>query len=393
MKKVAVATVIGALVAVGIVSGPAGTAPNSASKLATAKITCGKTRTVGLSAPITGPAASIGVLQLDWARYFIKRYNGSHKNKLKMIEGDSQLPNTAEAIRVAENLASNSSVLGVAGPAGSQEVVASTSPFRDGGLVNISGSATRTSLTDGSRKGYFFRTVPNDDQQGPRVANYIRKNLKKTRVVIIDDEETYSQGLADTVERILKNANLDVRRDSVSQSESNFASLIGRIPSNTQVVYIPWQLSAKAQLFGQQLRAAGKNAILFGSDGLYDPSTFKVVGSYVSFFPINFKSKAFTGFKKSHGGKDEGFGAPTYVALDALSRAIDKACKNGSATRAEVRSLVAKTNIPKKQSLLGFRVAFFNNNPSGPQGPGDLRNPANFGIYKIGRGGKYARVS
>ena len=50
-------------------------------------------------------------------------------------------------------------------------------------------------------------------------------------------------------------------------------------------MYIPWQLSSQAQAFGQQLKAAGKSATLFGSDGLFDPRTFKIAGSYVSFFP------------------------------------------------------------------------------------------------------------
>ena len=98
--------------------------------------------------------------------------------------GDTQLPDTAQAIQVAERFASNSAILGVVGPAGSQEVQVSTAPLRSGRLAFVSGSATRTSLTtDGTRRGYFFRVVPNDDQQGPRVANYIRQTLRHARVV------------------------------------------------------------------------------------------------------------------------------------------------------------------------------------------------------------------
>ena len=45
---------------------------------------------------------------------------------------------------------------------------------------------------------------------------------------------------------------------------TDFSSVITRIPNDTQVVYIPWQLAAKAQQFGEQLRASGRNATLFG---------------------------------------------------------------------------------------------------------------------------------
>jgi branched-chain amino acid transport system substrate-binding protein len=357
-------------------------------------ITCGKTRTIGVAAPVTGAAASIGQQQDRWARFFVARYNRSHKNKLRVVGGDTQLPDTAQAIQVAERFASNSRILGVVGPAGSQEVQVSTAPLRQGGLAFVSGSATRTSLTvDGTRKGFFFRVVPNDDQQGPRVANWIRTKLRATRVVVIDAQNTYSTGLSDTVERILKGAGVNVRRESVSEATvTDFSSLVARIPADTQVVYVPWQLAPKAQLFGQQLRAAGKNARLFGSDGLFDPDNFKIPGSLVSFFPINLKSKLIAAYRRGPGkGSSELFGLPSYVAAEVIARAVDKACANGSATRAEVRRFVNRTNIPKKQSLLGFTVRFVQR-VKAPLGPGDMERPADFGIYQISSNGAYNRV-
>jgi branched-chain amino acid transport system substrate-binding protein len=368
--------------------------PAAAATPASSLVRCGNTRTIGVAAPITGPAASIGVQQAKWARFFVSRYNRSHRKKIRIVQGDTQLPDTAQAIQVAERFASNGQILGVVGPAGSQEVQVSTAPLRNGGLGFVSGSATRTSLTvDGTRKGFFFRTVPNDDQQGPRVASWIRTRLRASRVVVVDAQNTYSTGLADTVERILKGAGVDVRRESVSEATvTDFSSLVARIPGNTQVVYVPWQLSAKAQLFGQQLRSAGKNATLFGSDGLFDPDNFKIPGSLVSFFPINLRSKVIGAYRRGPGGgQSELFGLPSYVAADVVVRAVDKACANGSATRAEVRRFIARTNIPKSQSLLGFAVRFVQN-VRAPLGPGDMQRPADFGIYRISPNGTYSRI-
>ena len=84
---------------------------------------------------------------------------------------------------------------------------------RRSGLGVVSGSATRVALTRAATtpaasretpKGYFFRTVPNDGQQGDNVATYIHKVLKKKNVRIIDDEEAYSQGLAAQVKNDLQ---------------------------------------------------------------------------------------------------------------------------------------------------------------------------------------------
>jgi branched-chain amino acid transport system substrate-binding protein len=368
---------------------PAG--PEAASK---ALLRCGKTRTIAVDAPLTGPAASLGQQQLSWAKFYVSRYNASHKTKLKVVSGDSQLPDTAVATQVAERLASNASILGVVGPAGSQEVQVSTGPFKNGGLVYITGSATRTSLTvDGTRKGYFFRTVPNDDQQGARVANYIKGPLNAQRVVVIDGQDSYSQGLSDKVQELLKAAGLTVQRESVNpDTTSDFSSIITRIPTNTQVVYFPWQLAPKAQLFGQQLRAAGKNATLFGSDGLNDPDNFKIPGSYVSAFPVNSDHPVVKLYSKGPGkGKSNLFGLPSYMAANVLSIAVDKACANGTATRAEVRKFVALTNIPKSQSLLGFRIKYVQTVKQ-PLGPGDMDTPSQYILYKIDSSGKYVKV-
>jgi branched-chain amino acid transport system substrate-binding protein len=383
-----------AIVAAAFAAPQPAASPQASATSDAAQIRCGRTRTIGVAAPITGPAASIGVQQLKWARFFVTRYNRTHRNKLRVVQGDTQLPDTAQAIQVAERFASNSQMLAMVGPAGSQEVQVSTAPLRNGGLAFVSGSATRTTLTtDGTRRGFFFRVVPNDDQQGPRVANWIRSQVRATRVVIVDAQNTYSTGLADTVERILRGAGVNVRRESVSEATvTDFSSLVARIPADTQVVYVPWQLAPKAQLFGQQLRAAGKNARLFGSDGLFDPDNFKIPNSLISFFPIDLRSPVIAAYRRGPGGgQSELFGLPSYVAADVIARAIDKACRNGNATRAEVRRFVNSTNIPRRQSLLGFAVRFVKT-VRAPLGPGDMERPADFGIYRISPNGAYQRV-
>jgi ABC-type branched-subunit amino acid transport system substrate-binding protein len=237
--------------------------------------------------------------------------------------------------------------------------------------------------------------VPNDDQQGPRVVNHIRRVMRATRIVVVDGQDAYSEGLSDFVERALRaQSGVTVRRESVNpDTTTDFSSLVTRIPADTQVVYIPWQLAPKAQLFGQQLRAAGRRAALFGSDGLFDPDNFKIPGSLVSFFPINLNSAVVTSYRRGPGrGKTDGFGVPSYAATDVLARAIQRACRNGNATRLEVRRLVAQTNIPKSQSVLGFQIRFVQR-AADPLGPGDMRRPADFGIYRISNRGVYTRIS
>jgi branched-chain amino acid transport system substrate-binding protein len=193
MKKSLFALLVTTLAFVAVVAtGTSGASTKSEASAATALVKCGKTRTIGFMAPVTGPAADIGGEQVAWAKYFVARYNKTHKSKFKLQTEDTQLgapTGTAEALKGAQALASNSSVLALAGPAGSNEIVGVTKSLKDAGLAWVSGSSTRTSLTtDGTRTGYMFRTVPPDAIQGTTAANFIIKTLKYKRVYIIDDQ-------------------------------------------------------------------------------------------------------------------------------------------------------------------------------------------------------------
>src|SRR6266545_3413721 len=127
---------------------------------------------VGVMGPFTGDAASVGQEQLNWAKFSLERFNTENKTSYAMVEGDTQL-DLAQASTVAQQFLSNGAILGF-----------------------VSGSATRTTLTDGSRPT-FFRVVSRDDVQGPQDAKYMIDNLNAKKVMIIDDQTSYSTGLAD----------------------------------------------------------------------------------------------------------------------------------------------------------------------------------------------------
>ena len=128
MKKLVVAASLAALMAV-LATAAWGSTRGSNKVAAPANagsqlVKCGKTRSIGLMAPFTGPAASIGINQVHWANFYKNSYNRTHKTKIKFVNEDTMLGSangTAEAVKGAQALGSNSAVLGVVGPAGSNE--------------------------------------------------------------------------------------------------------------------------------------------------------------------------------------------------------------------------------------------------------------------------------
>lgn len=350
---------------------------------ASALAACKSGVSVGMLAPITGPAGSIGSDQLHWAQFYFTQWNKVKGHvKINLVQGDTQL-DPSKASTVAQSFASNAKILGVIGPAGSDEVQAVAPILKKAGLAFASGSATRVSLTSGAYKGYFFRDVPNDGVQGPTAANYMATKLgvkSGDSVMVVDDQESYSTGLADIVGQSLAGKGVKIDRESISQKDTDFSSLIAKVTPSTKVVFLPFQLASQAQLFAQQLKAQGKSAIAFGSDGTFDVSKFNVNGSYISFFApdvttIKADAKVVAAFHKQFPGATSPFGAPNYVLAQMYASAITRACSDGTTSRAEVRKDFAKVNLGT--TILGTPISFTSN--------GDLAG-AKFHIFKIVNG-------
>jgi branched-chain amino acid transport system substrate-binding protein len=384
MKKygfVATAAIRAALAIVAsAVARPAATAAATAS--------CKGGVSIGMLAPVTGPAGSIGSDQLHWAQFYFTQWNKKSKVKVKIVQGDTQL-DPAKASTVAQQFASNGKIMGVIGPAGSDEVIAVAPILRKGGLAFATGSATRVSLTNGDWKGFFFRDVPNDGVQGPTAVNFMFSDLgvkSGQKVMVVDDQEAYSTGLADIVGQRLSGRGVTVARESISQKATDFSSLIAKVDTNTKVVYLPFQLASQAQLFAQQLKAQGKSAVVFGSDGTFDSSKFNAPGNYISFFApdvttIPANAAIVKAFNAQFPGATSPFGAPNYVMAQAYASAITASCRDNRITRAEVRRNLAKVKLAK--TILGQPIRFTAN--------GDVAN-AKFRIFKIGTDGKYQTV-
>jgi branched-chain amino acid transport system substrate-binding protein len=389
VKRVSALAFVAALAIVAAGCGSSSNNSSSSTTSASGAGSCG-TISIGMLAPITGPAGSIGSDQLHWAQFFVSQWNADSSNspQLKLVQGDTQL-DPAKASTVAQQFASNKSIVGVIGPAGSDEVEAVAPILKKAGLAFASGSATRVSLTDGKFGGYFFRDVPNDGVQGPTDADYMTSTLgvaKGDTVMIVDDQESYSTGLADIVGKELKNKGVKVDRESVSQKATDFSSLTAKA-GNAKVVFLPFQVASEAQLFAQQLNAQGSKAVVFGSDGDFDSSKFNSNGAYVSFFApdvttVKADADTVAAFKKQFPGGTSPFGAPNYVLAQAYATAISNICKNGDTpTRENVRTELAKVSLDS--TILGNPLSFTSN--------GDVSG-AKFHIFKI-ENGKYVTVS
>jgi branched-chain amino acid transport system substrate-binding protein len=336
---------------------------------------------IGMEGPLTGPVAVLGQEQLHFAQLAVSADNAANKTKISIVQGDTQL-NPAQATTVTQQLTSNSKVIAVVGPAGSQEVEAVGPLMTRAGMPFVAESATAASLTTG-KYPTFFRVVSKDSVQGPQDAKYIIDNLHPKSLMIIDDQESYSTGLVDAMTPVFKAAGIKVDHESVPQKQTQFGSLVPKVTSAMSVVVLPWQVAANAQEFGRELAQQHKKAVIFGTDGLFSPGTFTINGSYVSSFGPDITAipadKAIADEAKAKFGKFGTFGPPVYAATHVIDEAIASVCKAGQTpSRSNVLDAIKKTDEPT--SILGQPIKFDSH--------GDLVN-GKFFLFKIDASGKY----
>jgi branched-chain amino acid transport system substrate-binding protein len=315
---------------------------------------------IGFMGPFTGDAASIGQEQLNWGKLGLDDFNAANGTKFTLVETDTQL-DPAQATTGAQKLVSDTEVVAVLGPAGSQEVEAIGPAMTTAGLVYVSPSATRTSLTIDGKFTTFARVVPNDDAQGPTIAKFAKETVGATKVMIIDDQTSYSTGLADSVTKAIEPMGVTVVRESIAQKSTDFSSLVAKVTDDVNAVILPWQLAANAQQFGTQLLEQGKKAAVIGSDGVYSPKDFSLEGAYVtSFAPdvrgVTAAAAVVKAYQAAHDDKFGTFGPPVYVGAQLIAKGIAATCKDGKAgARADVAKAVKSTTLD--DTILGGPVS------------------------------------
>jgi len=376
---------VGALAVAGCSSSSSSTAASGGTATSSASAaTKSCVASIGFEGPITGPVAPLGTEQLHFAQLAVLRDNLANKTKITLVQGDTQLQ-PAQATTVTQQFISNSAIVGVVGPAGSQEVEAVGGPMARAGMGFISGSATAVALTTG-KYPTFFRVVSKDSVQGPQDANYIVKTLHPKALMIVDDQEAYSTGLVSAMTPVFQAAGIKVDHESVSQKVTDFSSLVAKVTPDTSVVVLPWQVAANAQQFGRDLAQQHKTAVIFGTDGLFSPGTFTINGAYVSSFGPDITAMpadaviARAALQKY--GNFGTFGPPVFAATHVLDEAIASVCKSGQTpSRSNVLAAIKATNEPA--SILGQPISFDSH--------GDL-NGGKFFLFKIDSAGKYKLI-
>jgi branched-chain amino acid transport system substrate-binding protein len=341
---------------------------------------------IGAAGPFTGQLSKIGQDTLNAIKYAVDQFNASQtKVKVTVDESGDDAGDPAKAAAVAEKFSSDSGIVGVIGPMTSAGIQAAEPVLEKGKLPMITQSGTNDAL---SLQGYtvFHRICPVDAAQGAAVAGIIAADLKAKKVYIIDDKGTYGQGLADQVQKALKDkyqfTDDMMQRASITADDKDFSALITKVKAFAPDAFFG-ALASPAQYaaIAKQMVQANYKVQLVGADGVKEKTEFidNAAGStegcyFTSLGPILETStnpaavalvKAWT---DKYGGVSMFTGQSyeaTNVLLDAIARAYD--ANGGKVDRVGVLEALKTTNYT---GVLGFAIQFQDN--------GDLKSSGVF---------------
>ncbi|MEV3856264.1 branched-chain amino acid ABC transporter substrate-binding protein [Streptomyces sp. NPDC050095] len=335
---------------------------------------------IGVDAPLTGQNSATGLGIKSGVEIAVK-----DANEKKLVPGvtfevkaldDKALPPTGQ--QNASQLVADKNVLGVVGPLNSGVAQTMQKVFASANLAEISPSNTAPPLTQGKNwvsgnkvrpfKTYF-RTAITDEVQGGFSADYVYKTLKKKKVFVVDDKQTYGAGLAGIFAKKFKEQGGQVvSTDHVNVGDKDFATLVTKIKnSGAELLYYGGQYD-ESQVLTKQLKDAGAKIPLMGGDGMFTPTYIKTagkaaegdlvtsVGVPVDTLPA---AKDFIDKYKAGGYKgDYGtYGGYSYDAATAIIKAIGNVVKDGkvpSDARQKVVDEVQKISFEGIAGPVGF---------------------------------------
>ena len=187
--------------------------------------------TMGLLVPESGDLSAIVESLAKSSQLAIDQINaagGVNGQPVTVIQADD---GTSAQVATAsfDKLVNGDKVNVIIGPAPSGVARAIMDKIRAAGVPTCSGSTTAADLTKIDSGGFFFRTAPSDDLQGPALAEVISTD-GYTNIGILSRRDEYGDGFSKSLEQAIKDGGGNVVANvSYAPDGSNFASEVGQV--------------------------------------------------------------------------------------------------------------------------------------------------------------------
>lgn len=311
---------------------------------------CGfaKEISIGLPMPITGSIAAYGQTAYDGVK-LANQIEPTLKNgdtvKLVLVDTKGDKVETATATTRLITSDKVSGIIGALTTGNTQQVLMIA---EDKKIPVIAPAATADKLLDNKKFG--SRVCFMDSLQGTALATYAAEKLNaKTAVVVVDQAQTYSLGLAKAFEKEFKAKGGKIAKKlTISSGDKDFKAVVAQLKDiNADIVYLPIY-HPEASMLARQARQIGVKSLLASGDGVANSTFIELGGEAVNGYiytdtfdytqPPTQRSKDFLdAYASANGGKRDipGFtaqGADAYFimvkAMNECADPSDSVCVN-----------------------------------------------------------------
>jgi branched-chain amino acid transport system substrate-binding protein len=318
---------------------------------------------IGSLSPLTGSYAADGNDIANGTRAAIaaieKEGGIPGFDKIELFAEDSAC-DPRQAVAAANKLV-NEKVVGVVGAYCSSATIPASEALAEADIPMLTPASTSEKVTERGLP-YMFRVCGRDDDQSIAAMKFIKDVLGAKTIFIVDDKTTYSQGLADNVEKLANKEGLKViAHDHVNQGDKDFSAVLTKIKdAKPDVLYMSLQNSASGALMLIQAKRAGVTAAIIGQDAVYHPQLMEIAkdaaeGMYLTFGYIDEETPSYKKFLAAYEkfGKPGAYSAYAYDAAYSLLSAI-KAAK--STDPAKIKAELIKGEMQGASKKIKFQA-------------------------------------
>lgn len=311
---------------------------------------------IGVSAPLTGDIAAIGLSTKNailMAEEAINKkggikVDGEFRKVRFVIEDDENKPESTAT--VFQKLINQDKVVAIIGSQSSKCSNAGAPIAESAKIAQVTPWSTNPNVTKGRQ--YVFRACFIDPFQGRVVAQFAKNKFSaQTAAVLYDIASDYNKGIAEVFKTEFTNMGGNiVNFETYNTKETDFSAQLTKIKANNpDVLFLPNYYN-EVPLQVQQARKLGITAPIVGSDGWDNPELIDLGGDLMNggYFTTHYSpdnsSDATKWFIQEYQAKfkmtPDAAAALTYDAANLVFQAIEKA---GKVEPQAVRDAIAAT--------------------------------------------------
>lgn len=290
---------------------------------------------IAVAGPLSGNYAQYGLYLRNAVELAVKTINerklaGEHT--FEVVAEDDQM-DPRQAATVAQKLSSQDDVLGVVGHFSSTATLAAQPIYARAGIPMISPSSTSPDLAG---KPNFYRTAVTDDVVSSQLAEFAVNKAGYKRIAVLYQTGTSTIAQGEVFARRAKELGAEIVLYEGHEPERvDFQAVAtSLVPLKPDLIFTP-TFTTEASKIARQLREAGIQAPLMGTDALFDPQFVDLAGDAAdgtyaaAFFHEGSSRESAQSFVKDYTAAykqgPEGYGANAYDAALLFAGAVKEA--------------------------------------------------------------------